>query len=585
MTLAITTRMVAMVIMPIAIAARSANAAWPNDPNINLPFCTSAGDQKRPEITSDGIGGAIVAWDDFRGGGFAIYAQHIFATGVVDQGWPVNGVQLCAATTNNIRTPSIDTDGHGGALVTWRDYRSGTHWAVFVQHVLASGVVDPAWPANGFPVSATVGDQATPDLVGDGAGGAIVVWSDLRDGVHANVYSQHVRANGTADTGWPVNGALVSLTSASFAPAQFGEVADGSGGAIAFWSDNRGAAYTEIAQHILANGAIDSAWPATGLDYGAANSDGWIPYAISDGAGGALVTWMDTRGPNGYDIYAQHVLASGAADSAWPAGGSGVHLGPRDQVASTIASDGSGGAIVVWQDAGTTYDVYAEHLLSNGAVDAAWPADGLAICTQAGNQLFPQIVSDGAHGAFMTWQDGRNGTNLDVYAQHVLAGGMVDPHWPVDGAPVTTAGGALSFSEVFPVITASNGGGVIVAWPDHRGTDYDLYAQYVGPDGLLGGVTAGVPPIAPLPAGLARLDPNPWQGGPLSVEFSLGASEQTAIELFDTAGRRVAVRDLGTLAPGNHRFTLGEFRGVPGLYLVRVQHGAGTWTGRAVLVR
>src|SRR2546426_11777920 len=49
------------------------------------------------------------------------------------------------------------------------------------------------------------------------------------------------------------------------------------------------------------------------------------PTIVSDGAGGAIVTWYDNRGPY-YDIYAQHVLASGAVDGGWPTAG-GARVG------------------------------------------------------------------------------------------------------------------------------------------------------------------------------------------------------------------------------------------------------------------
>src|SRR5262249_27286588 len=46
------------------------------------------------------------------------------------------------------------------------------------------------------------------------------------------------------------------------------------------------------------------------------------PMMVSDGSGGAIVTWVDGRNSCcGSDIYAHHVLASGSVDSAWPVDG------------------------------------------------------------------------------------------------------------------------------------------------------------------------------------------------------------------------------------------------------------------------
>ena len=124
-------------------------AAWPNNALVNLPLCTAANNQTNPRIVADGAGGAIVTWYDFRGGTDSdIYAQHILASGAVDPAWPADGRALCTSV-NNQYSPTIVADGAGGAIVTWYDYRSGTYSDIYAQHILASGADEPAWPADG----------------------------------------------------------------------------------------------------------------------------------------------------------------------------------------------------------------------------------------------------------------------------------------------------------------------------------------------------------------------------------------------------------------------------------------------------
>jgi hypothetical protein len=61
---------------------RPAAAAWPTDPLVNVPFCTAASTQKSPTIVTDGAGGAIVTWSDYRSGSYSdIYAQRVRANG------------------------------------------------------------------------------------------------------------------------------------------------------------------------------------------------------------------------------------------------------------------------------------------------------------------------------------------------------------------------------------------------------------------------------------------------------------------------------------------------------------------------
>ena len=155
-------------------------------------LCTVAGDQSSPQITSDGSGGAIVTWDDWRSWSYDIYAQRVNASGVVQ--WVADGVALCAATGDQ-EWPMITSDGAGGAIVTWDDDRSGSY-DVYTQRVNASGVVQ--WAADGVVLCAATGTQQYPAITSDGAGGAIVTWEDWRSGSNSDVYAQRV-PTGVAD--------------------------------------------------------------------------------------------------------------------------------------------------------------------------------------------------------------------------------------------------------------------------------------------------------------------------------------------------------------------------------------------------
>src|SRR5205814_1078934 len=141
-----------------------------------VALCTAAGDQGirppsgdqgSPTMVGDGAGGAIVTWYDSRGGSFTddIYAQHVLASGAVAPAWPANGSALCTAA-NSQYSPAIIADGAGGAIVTWYDYRGGIKYDIYAQHVLASGAVDPAWPADGRALCTAAGDQDFPAIVG-----------------------------------------------------------------------------------------------------------------------------------------------------------------------------------------------------------------------------------------------------------------------------------------------------------------------------------------------------------------------------------------------------------------------------------
>ncbi len=478
----------------IATLASPALAAWPNSPFTNLPVCTAGGGQFRPMIVSDGAGGAIVTWYDYRGGAADIYAQHILASGAVDPAWPAHGRTLCAAANDQFYVMLV-TDGAGGAIATWQDARGGAV-DIYAQHVLASGAVDPAWPADGRALCMAPGYQSNAEIVSDGAGGAIVTWFDFRTGT-ADVYAQHVLASGAVDPAWPADGRALCVAAGEQSYPTL--VSDGSGGAIATWQDFRSGTNTDIyAQHVLASGAVDPAWPADGRALCVAAGERGYPTLVTDGAGGAIVTWNDRRGGTEYDIYAQHVLTSGTVDPMWPVDGRALCLAASLQNVPTLVTDGAGGAIVAWIDlrSGTEYDIYAQHVLASGAADPAWPADGRALCVAAGDQYSLKIEADGVGGAIVAWLDRRSGTEYDIYAQHVLTSGAVDPTWPANGRALSTAANVQSFAAVAP----DGAGGTIVTWQDLRSASTtDIYAQRVARHGYLGTPEAEIVSVKDVP--------------------------------------------------------------------------------------
>ena len=95
--------------------------------------------------------------------------------------WPSNplvNVPLCTASGDQT-TPTIVSDEAGGVIVTWADNRSGNR-EIYAQRISADGVLQ--WTADGVALCTASGDQANPVITRDGSGGAIVTWHDIRGG-------------------------------------------------------------------------------------------------------------------------------------------------------------------------------------------------------------------------------------------------------------------------------------------------------------------------------------------------------------------------------------------------------------------
>ncbi len=438
-------------------------------------------DQAYPQIVSDGSGGAIVTWRDYRSGStYDIYAQRVNASGVQ---WTANGVALSLLYYGNQQIPQIATDGSGGAIVTWQDYRSSTIIYIYSQRVNGSGVV--LWMEygeDGVPVCTTPSEQMYPDITSNGSEGAIIAWFDNRGWYGGAIYAQSVDSIGAAQ--WAVDGVAISSAAAAMYDApKIKIVSDGSGGAIITWLDNRGGSTYDIyTQRVDASGIPQ--WTTNGVAICAAPYEKLDPQITADGSGGAIITWQDYRSGSTYGIYAQRVDASGIPQ--WTTNGVAVCTAAYNQYYPQIISDGLGGAIITWQDprAGS-YDIYAQRVDASGIPQ--WTANGVVICAAAYVQIVPQITADDSGGAIITWRDYRSGSYPDIYAQRVDASGI--PQWTANGVAICAA----TNSQLEAQITADGSGGAIITWQDRRGgSTYDIYAQRVTWSGVVQWMTDGI---------------------------------------------------------------------------------------------
>ncbi len=446
-----------VLLLAVAFRPNVALAQWVIN-GVNLS--TGAGGQRDVAIVEDGAGGVIAAWSDTRLGGYDIFVQRLDAFGIPQ--WTHDGVALCIAggTQENVE---ITSDGAGGAIATWEDYRSGPLPHIYARRVDASGL--PLWTPDGVAIC-TAPEARNPEIDADGAGGAIVAWRDSRF-QDVDVFVQRVNAMGVPQ--WTFNGVVLCdkpNTQINVAP-----LSDGTGGAIVAWSDRRSGTELDIyAQRVNSFG--EPKWTAGGVPLCTAAHDQQGTAIAADGAGGAIVVWEDRRPPTTSDLYGQRVNTFG--ETQWMADGVAICDAGGNQVFAGIVSDGVGGAIAVWADTRSgagLYDIFAQRVDASGV--SLWEDDGVALCTEEARQYFPDIAADGAGGAVVSWYDERSGMfEDDIYAQRVDASGV--PQWAPDGVTVCAA----SNEQSNPGIVSDGAGGAIVAWDDPR-SGADVYAQRV----------------------------------------------------------------------------------------------------------
>ena len=170
-------------------------AQWVPD---GTAVASGTGDQYDHQRVEAGAGNAIVTWVDSRGADRDIYVQKVSPEGVAL--WTANGMAICTATGDQY-SPMIATDGAGGAIVTWWDRRGGSNPDIYAQRVDTDGNV--MWTADGVAICTDSDHQSGPSIAADGSGGAVIAWRDER-GASRDIYAQRVNASGAVQ--WTVDG-------------------------------------------------------------------------------------------------------------------------------------------------------------------------------------------------------------------------------------------------------------------------------------------------------------------------------------------------------------------------------------------
>ncbi|MBA7542841.1 hypothetical protein ES705_35165 [subsurface metagenome] len=369
---------------------------WSND---GKPICTESSNQGEPQICSDGGGGAIITWYDNRGADRDIYAQLISSSGSIQV--IVDGVEICTAS-NTQSVPQICSDGGGGAIITWKDYRNGLNNDIYAQRVNSNGVVQ--WTTNGVTICLASSEQLEAQICSDGGGGAIITWQDHRSGSNYDVYAQQINSLGVVQ--WTANGVKICTASGSQGEPQISS--DGGGGAIITWYDNRGADTDIYAQRVNSDGVVQ--WTANGTTICTASGSQFESQICSDGGGGAIITWIDYRSSN-YDIYTQRINSNGVVQ--WTANGTTICTASGSQHEPQICSDGGGGAIITWKDyRSSNNDIYAQRIknfvpTSNDPTDITTSISGTetinwTLCDDSGGGRYRVLVND-TNGNLYIW--------------------------------------------------------------------------------------------------------------------------------------------------------------------------------------
>ncbi len=533
------------------------------DPRAEIAVCTAPHLSSSTHVTGDGLGGVLVTWVDFRSDTLGdVYVQRLSSEGVVK--WQTNGVAVCSTPGAQTR-PTAIADGSGGAYVAWQDDR-GIGSRVYLQRVDHSGL--PVFANEGSRVCTAAGQEFSPAITRDGAGGVFVAWLDYRGGPLGH-YAQRIGQDGTLL--WSGDGVVIDTSLGALAGFPPRLLAAGQGRVIALTQ--------KVGRRFLARKLGEQGQPLWSAD-GVSPCTSCVPTnvrAVSDGAGGADLVWTEITQAGESRVIAQRISTEG--ELQWGNSGQIVFSSSSLQDLPSIVSSGDGGAFVVWRNAGFANPrICAQRLAPDGA--KLWGVSGIRAAPVGRDQGALAIAEGGGGELLMLWQMFFESVDYDMFIQRFDGSGAAQ--WQTDGSRLPTQ----SQSNDRAHIEGDGAGGATVVWEGVRGGTATINAERINRWGFAG----------PLPAKSAANSVYLWSPAPnptdraVTIRVDVRSTMRLSLDVIDIAGRHVKSILSGDVTPGLHSFgwdgkgddgTLSP----SGLYFVRCTSQNGSLVTRVQLVR
>ncbi|GAB4366513.1 MAG: hypothetical protein Kow00121_03960 [Elainellaceae cyanobacterium] len=371
---------------------------------------------------------------------------------------------------------AVAVDADGDYVVVWSsqgedDPGFATEWGVYAQRYSKDGTPAPGGPILVNASHTTFGEQLAASVAMDADGGFVVTWSSQfsgqpLDAAGFGVFAKRYDSNGIAKDA-PEHFRVNTTTSGNQFNSSIAMQADG--GFIITWTGDRSGQGTNVyAQRYGSNGS------AVGGEINVntfTTGDQRNSSIAVDGSGRFIVVWEGSgEGGAGSDVYAQLFAADGSKL------GSEFRINvttANDQKHASVAVDADGDFVVTWSslDATNGQDVYARRFKIDEAVATKFTAkdatDVLINRTQFGNQQYSSVVMDANGNYVITWTDDRAEGQVSngVFARRYRANGSLYPEDQTDpNQGVFRVNNVTANNQEFSSIGMDGTGNFIIAW-------------------------------------------------------------------------------------------------------------------------
>ena len=329
--------------------------------NTGVPPLSGGMTQEEPDVAMDDRGHFVVVWIDNYATG-DIYARRLAANATpIDSGFKVNDIDAVHYLINGERVdfhyhkPSIAMNGNGDFVICWEG--SQYNWDsnlsesdIYAQRYRYDGTPQ----GSNFTVNSPDGRECySPDIGMKEDGSFVIAWTDYRDNSStSNIYARRFDSNGVA----LITDFLVNLDPCSDMSHSSAAVAVQEDGKFmicyAIWSGEY-----PVYAHLYNGDGISLIDYIEVPEFGA-YSKNYAPAVCATSNGGFSIVWHSNQSGT-YDIWGRNFDSAGTALGA----STRINDVSGDQESPSLALDGRGAGILVWQDnRNSNLDIYGTAL-------------------------------------------------------------------------------------------------------------------------------------------------------------------------------------------------------------------------------
>ena len=370
---------------------------------------SSTGMKELPVCSENIHNTAVVVWKDYSFNKTGeLFAQRLAVNG--DYLWNSRGVQL-TDSNQKVFDYSIASDKKGYTYVSYISDNPGPRINYAVEYIKISPdgvfIFDSA-----YTVINSQNRKNMSKIIPDNLGGCYIFWIEIVKNKSV-LFIQHIDSQDRID--W--KGAPVSLSDKNYNVISYSANSINPSSAYAAWQmlENNKEIY-----HQFINDKGLQLWGSNGKLIAAQNGNQLNPQAVANDSS-IILSWTHELN-NDQNIYVQKYNLSGKP--LWDKDGRIVIGLSRAQFGQKIISDGKGGAIISWYDRrkdSTLADIYSQRISSNGSF--LWDSLGVEIfANDYSPKSYLSMVPDESGGAIAIIKENRKGKN-EIYSQRIFDSG------------------------------------------------------------------------------------------------------------------------------------------------------------------